>query len=250
MLESFSKRRKIWAIIALPAWVLAGLLVAQIIVTGLLFGLMALGMDKAILTDGVVAQALSISAVYMLAIFFVAWVPWIIRKRRTTLKEIGLHKLPTWIDIFLAPSGFVVYLLLSVALVFLASQALPWFDITQAQDVGFDNLVWRYEYLLAFLALVVIVPVAEEVLFRGYLYGKMRKTIPAWAVIIITAVLFGAVHGAWNLAVDMFALGIILGLLREVTGGLWAPILLHMTKNAVAFYYIFINPVVSATLGA
>ena len=94
--------------------------------------------------------------------------------------------------------------------------------------------------MLAFITLVVIAPVAEEVLFRGYLYGKLKKYVPVWAAILITSALFGLIHGTWNVAVDTFALSIILCLLRESTGGIWASILLHMIKNGIAFYFLFI----------
>ena len=102
---------------------------------------------------------------------------------------------------------------------------------------------------MAFLTLVVIAPVAEETIFRGYLLGKLRKFVPVWLAILATSVLFGAVHGAWNLAIDTFALSVVMSLLRQNTGSLWASILLHMTKNGIAFYILFINPAILHTLG-
>ena len=95
----------------------------------------------------------------------------------------------------------------------------------------------------------MVVPFAEEILFRGYLYGKLRRVLPVWVAIIIVGLVFGGLHGAWNVAIDTFALNIILCYLRETTDGLWAPILLHMAKNGVAFYFLFINPVLLNTLG-
>jgi membrane protease YdiL (CAAX protease family) len=86
-------------------------------------------------------------------------------------------------------------------------------------------------------------------LFRGYLLGKLRKYVPLWAAILVTSLLFGFVHGAWNVGIDVFALSIVLCLLRVWTKTLWAPILLHMLKNAVAFYLLFINPLLLGTLG-
>jgi len=124
----------------------------------------------------------------------------------------------------------------------LATNVLPGFNVNQVQDTGFDQLSARYEYILAFMTLVVIAPIAEEVLFRGYLYGKLKKFVPVWAAIVVTSVLFGFIHGAWNLAVDTFALSVVLCLLRESTGSIWSSILLHMAKNGIAFYILFINP--------
>jgi membrane protease YdiL (CAAX protease family) len=107
---------------------------------------------------------------------------------------------------------------------------------------------------LAFVTLVVIAPLAEEVLFRGYLYGKLKQYIPIWLAVIVVSAIFGIFHLfgtdpiAWNLAVDTFALSVVLCVLRETTGNLWASVLLHMLKNGIAFYLLFINPAFLSTL--
>ncbi|RYZ49901.1 MAG: CPBP family intramembrane metalloprotease, partial [Sphingobacteriales bacterium] len=66
---------------------------------------------------------------------------------------------------------------------------------------------------------------------------------------IVTSIVFGAIHGQWNVAVDVFALSLILCSLREITGSIWAGVLLHMLKNGIAFYFLFIGPVVAPGLG-
>jgi hypothetical protein len=102
---------------------------------------------------------------------------------------------------------------------------------------------------------VIIAPIAEEVLFRGYLLGKLKKSVPIWLAILITSLLFGAFHlvnsgnYSWNLAIDTFALSIVLCSLRVLTGSIWASILLHMVKNGIAFYLFFISPLLLVTLG-
>src|SRR5690606_3821612 len=119
----------------------------------------------------------------------------------------------------------------------------------QEQQTGFAQITTQAEYIIAFVSLVVVAPVAEEVLFRGYLLGKLRKYVPLWGAILITSVLFGIVHFQWNVGIDVFALSIVLCILRVVSRGLWAPIMLHMLKNGVAYYFLFINPTLLSTLG-
>ena len=162
-------------------------------------------------------------------------------RRTTSRKVMGLQALPTWKDLGLAPLGFVLYLIVSSALVYMISQLVPWLDLTQAQEVGFTDLSQRFEYFLAFLSLVLIAPVAEEALFRGYLYGKLRNTVPIWVAILIVSTVFAVIHGQWNVGIDVFILSVVACVLREVTGGIWAGILLHMLKNGLAFYLLFIN---------
>ncbi len=234
--------------IVLPAWVISGFFVAQLLVAGLVWLLNALDTPLARINDNVLMTAIA-ALIYLVTLCLVIGVPWLLRQYRTTLGDIGLQRLPSWMDIWMAPAGLVLYLLLSAGLIFLATTFLPQFDVGQAQDTGFGHLNQRYEYILAFLTLVVIAPVAEEVLFRGYLFGKLKKFIPIWVAILVTSLLFGAVHGAWNVAIDTLALSLVLCMLRLSTGSLWAPILLHMTKNGIAYYILFINPAILNTLG-
>ena len=187
--------------------------------------------------------------IYLITIAIAIGIPWFIKKQKTSRREIGLHRLPSWMDIWIAPAGFVIYIIISIILSSIATAIFPWFNAAQQQDVGFTSLNFKYEYLLAFLTLVVVAPIAEEVLFRGYLFGKLRKFIPVWLAIILTSLTFGIIHGAWNLGIDTFALSLVLCSLRLITGSLWAPILLHMIKNGIAFYILFINPTFFTTLG-
>jgi len=228
-------------IASLMAWVLGIFFVASFVVAIVIriVGELGIGVN----TDSTVFNFSFAAIVYTLATVLVIGLPWWIRKKKTTKKELGLDRLVSWGDLLITPAGLVVYFVLSAMLVGLAINILPWFDINQSQDVGFDNLIFRYEYTLAFVALVVIAPFAEEVLFRGYLYGKIKHYAPVWLAIILSSVLFGVAHGAWNVGVDTFALGIILCLLREITGSLWASIFVHMAKNSLAYYLLFINPV-------
>jgi membrane protease YdiL (CAAX protease family) len=138
--------------------------------------------------------------------------------------------------------GMFVYFVLTTIVLAIATQALTFVDYSQTQETGFAEIATRPEYILAFLSLVVVAPFAEEILFRGYLLGKLRKYAPLWLAILITSVLFAVVHFQWNVGIDVFVLSIVLCLLRVYTGSLWASILLHMIKNGVAFYFLFINP--------
>ena len=189
------------------------------------------------------------AAIYVVTLALVLGIPWFVQRRRTSREDLGITRFPSWLDIGLAPVGFVVYYIFSIILVYVASQIIPAFDMQQTQDVGFSNLTERYEVMLAFLTLVIIAPIAEELLFRGYLYGKLRKSVPMWLAILMTSTLFAIVHGQWNVAIDVFALSLVMCGLREITGSIWAGVILHTMKNALAFYLLFINPSLLATIG-
>jgi hypothetical protein len=239
---------KFWLVSALSAWLVLSFYIAQAILFGLIWILRSFNFPLSSIDSSVLNTVIS-ALLYIITLVLVVVVPLFVKNYRTDKDEIGLKRLPSWTDILITPAGLIVYLILSSILMLLAAHFLTWIDINQAQDTGFNHLSHSYEYILAFITLVIIAPVAEEVLFRGYLYGKLKKIVPFWAAILITSAIFGAIHGAWDLAIDTFALSVILCLLRESTDSLWAPILLHMTKNGIAFYILFINPLLLITLG-
>lgn len=220
-------------------WVLASFFAAQLSIVVCFLLLESAGIT--IIVNRTVLQATLAAIVYIVTLAILIGLPWWLKKRKTSRKEIGLTGLPTWADLGLGPAGFIVYLLASAGIVSLISAVIPAFDVSQAQQTGFEGLSLQYEYFLAFATLVVLAPIAEEVLFRGYLYGKLRKTTPLWVAIFVTSVIFGFVHFQWNVGIDVFALSVVACILREVTGTIWAGILLHMIKNGLAFYFLFIN---------
>lgn len=213
-------------------------------------------------------EAIFTALSYVVALFLVVWVPiklkdlWQTRnktqaKSKTTNKQkskikldrasIGLRGLPTWTDIGLAPIGFVVSLILSAGLTWLF-MLFPWFDAGEIQDVGFSYYVTGLKKVIAFTTLVVIAPIAEEIIFRGWLYGRIREKIScemseALSIILaslLVSILFGIVHLQWNVGVNVFALSLVLCVLREITGTIYAGILTHMIKNGVAFYLLYV----------
>jgi len=226
--------------IILPIWILVGLALSVLATYALLYVLSIAGISLAGL-DRTILSATLAAVIYALTIVFVVWLPQLFKKY-VTLKELGLQRLPSWMDMLLSPAGFIVYFIGSSLLVYIATQLFSGFDVAEAQDVGFTRLTQYYEYVLAFVTLIVVAPVAEEVLFRGFLYGKLRGRMPIWVAMLITSALFGLIHGQWNVGLDVFALSIVLCSLREITGGIWSGILLHMIKNSIAFFILFISP--------
>jgi uncharacterized protein len=230
-----------------PALVIGSFLLAQVIVVAVAQLLKLMHVSLAGVDETILNTLVSI-VVYGITLALVIIVPRQLKKIRTTPDELGIQRWPTWTDMLLAPPGFIVYIVLS-ALLTTVAMWLPWYDASQVQDTGFGHFVARYEYILAFFSLVLLAPLAEEVLFRGYLFGKLKKHVPIWASVLITSLVFAALHGSWNVGVDVFALSIILCLLRLTTGSIWTGVLIHMIKNGIAFYILFISPILSHTMG-
>jgi membrane protease YdiL (CAAX protease family) len=86
-----------------------------------------------------------------------------------------------------------------------------------------------------FVSLIVVAAVAEEAYFRRVLQGALRPLGPA-AAVVITAVLFAAIHvplyGVAALPVDVGA-GLLLGWQRWASGGWVAPGVTHVVANLI-----------------
>jgi hypothetical protein len=244
MSASFFKKN-CWRLIIWPLWVLAGFFVAQLLTVGSLQLLNISALES--LDKTVFSTAVSV-IIYVLTLVIVIGIPWWLKHIKTTRQDLGILRLPSWSDIGLAPVGFIVYIIIAALLLWLATTFLLGINLDQVQETGFGAISRRHEYLLAFSTLVVLAPLAEEILFRGYLCSKLRKFAPAWVTILVTSLVFGVIHGQWNVGLDTFALSLVLCTLREITGSIWSGVLLHMLKNGIAFYFLFINPMLLNTL--
>jgi membrane protease YdiL (CAAX protease family) len=87
---------------------------------------------------------------------------------------------------------------------------------------------------LIILAITVIAPIIEELLFRGLLQNALMRHLPAWGAIIITAFAFSVIHFQLLAMPALMALGAAFGYIYYKTGSLKTTIILHMANNAFA----------------
>lgn len=93
--------------------------------------------------------------------------------------------------------------------------------------------------LLAFALTVVVAPIVEELVFRGFVYPAIRKKIGAWPSIAFTGALFGLIHLDFYLFLPLAVIGFALGWLYEKTDSIGPPILLHAINNLVAVVALY-----------
>lgn len=96
--------------------------------------------------------------------------------------------------------------------------------------------------VMAILLVLIMAPLAEEIVFRGYLYGVARQYCGRLGAMFAIGLLFAAVHQNIPAIPALWALAIGLTLAYELTGSLWAPILMHVLFNAVSIVVIFFFP--------
>ena len=87
--------------------------------------------------------------------------------------------------------------------------------------------------LMLVLNAVLIAPIVEEVVFRGYFYGALKQKTSALFSAFITAALFSAAHNNVLAFLPLFGFALCLTLFYEASRSLWVPIGMHATFNAV-----------------
>jgi membrane protease YdiL (CAAX protease family) len=90
----------------------------------------------------------------------------------------------------------------------------------------------------AFILMVVVAPLCEEYIFRGFLYDIFA----AWGALVaiaFTTALFVAMHRDWWSVPHLIVAGLVFALLRQTSDGLALPIIAHALANLVAFAALF-----------
>lgn len=98
------------------------------------------------------------------------------------------------------------------------------------------------EVLVLAVPLVIVAPVAEELMFRGLILRTFLRRMPFWPAAVLSTLLFGLAHtyevatlaGAVTLAATVGVLGLVNCYLVRITGRLTPGMMLHATANALA----------------
>ena len=171
----------------------------------------------------------------------------IVYKKRSTLNGLGLGK-GAWRQLGLATVFFLAYILVYLLVISVVSALVPGFDVEQERDIGFNDLRGVVQMSVVFVLLVVITPIVEEIMFRGFLFRGFRKKMPFWLATALTSLVFGAVHltslgdsaPVWVAALDTGLLSVALCVAREYSKSLWPAIYMHGAKNALAFVFLYL----------
>lgn len=109
--------------------------------------------------------------------------------------------------------------------------------------MNIDNIYGSYEKTSSLLlngnivyrlfALGVITPAAEEIIFRGLVFNRVKKQYGSLYGIVVSSVMFGVFH--FNLVQGLYAfiIGMAFAYCYELTGDLKVPVYMHMSINVL-----------------
>jgi len=109
----------------------------------------------------------------------------------------------------------------------------PWRAVLLDAPLSWD--FWVFMAVFSF----GLLPVLEELFFRGYVQGRLQQVLSPGAAVAVTSTLFTLLHGqyhgvdAFSIATiaSLFILSVVLGVLYQRSGSLLPPILLHALIN-------------------
>ena len=103
----------------------------------------------------------------------------------------------------------------------------------------FISLENNWLLLILTAQIIIIAPIAEELLFRGVIYKTLRIKTSAGFSVLITSIIFALIHGSAADFIPLVILSVYLCVIYEKTDNLTAPILIHSFHNALTTALLF-----------
>jgi membrane protease YdiL (CAAX protease family) len=153
----------------------------------------------------------------------------IARARRVSLRDVVGLKAPS-------PGAALLWIAIYIVFMLASDRVMGWRG-------PWDFTIWREQPLaidaMRVLAVGILGPIAEELIFRGVLFGRLAATrMPMAAVIAVIALGWAVLHYSYSGGVIalIFVGGLLLGAARWRTGSVVVPILMHIAWNLYAVW--------------
>ena len=111
--------------------------------------------------------------------------------------------------------------------------------------VSFLKFILSEPLILGVLTTIVIAPILEEFIFRGFLFSQLKNTLGNWGAISLSSLAWTSLHFQYELKIlfILFLFGLILGFLRWKYNSLFLVMVLHAVNNLVALItaYLYLS---------
>lgn len=164
------------------------------------------------------------------------WAVFRLRGRRLSV-ETNWRKTPSGTILVAAACGVIFAAIVSLILSILPIPE----EIMQGYEEA-SSEVLDINAPLVMLALVFIGPISEEVFFRGLVYTRLKRGMPRVAAMILASLIFAVIHGNIVWIAYAFCAGMLMNLVFEKSGTLWASIAFHCAFNFAGSYVSGLMP--------
>lgn len=95
-------------------------------------------------------------------------------------------------------------------------------------------------FLITLIGAGILVPIAEELYFRGLIHGWFQPRLPFWPRVLLSSVFFGLAHfDSVAVVASSYVMGVVNAVAYEKSKSLWLPILIHMSTNSIGVILIY-----------
>lgn len=119
----------------------------------------------------------------------------------------------------------------------IAINMIPWPEAMVESYVESSASLTSERPVIDFLAVVLMAPLVEELLFRGVIYDAFCTIVPAGAAVVFQGMLFGSTHGTLLWILYSALIGCVLGYVRKRTDSLWPCIVMHSAFNGSSYLF-------------
>ncbi len=159
-------------------------------------------------------------------------------RRGATLRDLGWRRFRWWwVPVAVAAAYAMLYM--ADALQSLSQRLFPSAQNSQCIAVQHE---YGHFVALAIIVVCVVAPLAEETIFRGFLYGWLKRWLPVGVAVPVSAAIFSALHGVLLLFIPLFAVGCVLAVVFQASRSLWPGALVHALFNLPGILAILSAP--------
>ena len=158
----------------------------------------------------------------------VAFIVWRMKKRNIDLNDLGSLSINKRNIIYGSLMLFT----------FIALEEIYMWALNIEMPEGFVTFMLSDPIILGLISVLIIAPIAEEFIFRGFLFSQLKRTqLGGWGAVSLSSFLWTIIHFQYELLIllILFVFGIFLGYVRMAYNSLSLPIILHAINNAFAF---------------
>lgn len=148
------------------------------------------------------------------------------------LRRLGFAKSLLVAGIALVPTVLLVY---QISLLFTDYLSAFWPEIGPQETVNlFVNAHGSAEKVLLIGTAVLVAPVVEETIFRGFMYGVLKRYTDRWFAMMVSSAIFAVVHLHLGSSLPLFTLAMLFCVVYELTGCLVVTIWMHAMFNGLS----------------
>jgi hypothetical protein len=144
-------------------------------------------------------------------------------------------------SIILFVGAFGITILWVILISFLSEGSSFYKGLLESHNSTLGSLVGTESLMFSIITVSIIVPIAEELFFRGLIYGRLRQAMKPMVAILISSIVFGIFHGNVVQGVYAFFIGCALALVYEKTDSLLLSIFGHALINAIGMGLPFLG---------